>query len=149
MFHWLFPTPKACPPPLALDELAAAFHAMRGRPTPRRIVRSLKLSAQFPGDFSPRDWDRLADALDCELPLLEFSTQGGWNFPRQWQTVADLLAQVATAHPEWILPETIVTHDWIRAQIFVGVRDCIVAATGVAREEVYREASFANDLGLD
>lgn len=115
----------------------------------RRIVRSLKLSAQFPGDFAPRDWQRLACALDCYLPPLEFSPQGGWQFPHQWQTIAELLAYAAMAHPEWILPESITLTDWVRAQIFAGVRDCVQNACGLPKEAIHRDASFVNDLGLD
>ena len=32
-----------------LDQIAEAFHRLRGRPKPRRVVGSLALKRQFPG----------------------------------------------------------------------------------------------------
>lgn len=137
------------PPPLALDELAEAFHILRGSPVPRQVVRSLKLSAQLPTDLSPNDWEQLAELLDCPLPSLEFGPGGSWRFPYKWDTVVELLCHAAAYHPQWQLPEEVTVREWVRAQIFVGVRHCCVHATGLPQEAIYREASFVNDLGLD
>jgi hypothetical protein len=123
--------------------LAAALHRLRGKPRPRRIVNSLKLLSQFPGDFSPRDWNRLAQELGIPLPPLERG-----QFPHAWQTVWDLALYVAERRPDWEFTSELSVRDWREAQIFAGVRDCLIDATGYPPAKIHREASFVNDLGL-
>lgn len=131
-------------PQFALDTLAAALHQVRGRPRPRRIVNSIKLRVQFPGDFTHRDWQRLQDELDVLLPPLE-----GMMFPHCWETVFDLADFVASKRPELSPPQERTLTAWRNAQVFAGVRDCIVEQLNFKPEEVWREASFVKDLMCD
>lgn len=131
-------------PQFSLDTLAAALHQVRGRPRPRRIVNSIKLCVQFPGDFTERDWQRLQDELDVLLPPLEAMT-----FPHRWETVFDLADFVASKRPELSPPTERTLTAWRNAQVFAGVRDCIVEQLNFKPEEVWREASFVKDLMCD
>lgn len=131
-------------PQRALDTLAAALHQVRGRPRPRRIVNSIKLRVQFPGDFTDRDWQRLQSELDVLLPPLE-----AMAFPHSWATVFDLAEFVATKRPELLPPQEYTLTAWRNAQVFAGVRDCIVEQLNFKPEEVWREASFVKDLMCD
>jgi hypothetical protein len=144
------PAEHGLPPLRLLDELAAAFHIVRGRPKPRRVVNSLDLRAQFPGDFSPRDWQRLESELGCSLPPLVPCEDGhALEFPNNWQTLHDLVMHVAWHRTDWDLPGELTLPTWRDAQIFAGVRDCFVTTTGVAKHAIVREALISEDLGLD
>ncbi len=131
-------------PQRALDTLAAALHQVRGRPRPRRIVNSIKLRVQFPGDFTNHDWLRLQEELDVLLPPLEAMT-----FPHAWETVFDLADFVASKRTELSSPMERTLTAWRNAQVFAGVRDCIVEQLNFKPEEVWREASFVKDLHCD
>lgn len=144
-FWWTSSSPVTEPrPQFALDTLAAALHQVRGRPRPRRIVNSIKLYVQFPGDFTNHDWLRLQEELDVLLPPLE-----GMMFPPPWETVFDLADFVASKRSELSPPTERTLTAWRKAQVFAGVRDCIVEQLNVKPEEVWREASFVKDLLCD
>lgn len=133
-----------CYPRMALDEVAAALHAVRGQPKPRRIVNSIKLLQQFPGDFAARDWRRLQEELDCLLPPLE-----NGQLPCGWETVFDLAAYVATKRVEFDPPAEFTLAAWRNAQVFAGVRDCMVEQLALEPYEIHRDGSFAYDYGCD
>lgn len=137
---------ESYPPPLALDELAAAFHLATARTRSRPLVRSLKLTAQFPAEVDPAAWERLADALDCHLPRLVPGQYARWLFPGDWDTIVDVLEHAAAHHPEWQLPAEVTVQDWVRSQIFAVVRKCFVDQLHVPPEAVHRNASIVNDL---
>ena len=144
-FWWTSASPVTEPcPQFALDTLAAALHQVRGRPRPRRIVNSIKLRVQFPGDFTERDWQRLQNELDVLLPPL-----AAMMFPHAWETVFELADFVASKRPELLPPTERTLTAWRKAQVFAGVRDCIVEQLNVKPEEVRREASFVKDLLCD
>lgn len=126
----------------SLDAVAAALHGVRGRPKPRRIVSSVKLAVQFPGDFGAKDWRRLERELDCLLPPLE-----NGNFPHGWETVFDLANYVAEKRVELEPPREVTVTAWRKAQIFVGVRDCLggLRSLPVDPQAVHREA-FVQDF---
>ena len=122
---WRRSAPGLNPGQHALDELAAALHTVRGKPRPRRIVNSTKLPMQFPADFTSRDWRRLELALDVVLPPLR--GQGSrLAFPEGWETVFDVAFYLAARRREWGPPQDSSLAAWRNAQVFVGVRECLV-----------------------
>jgi hypothetical protein len=64
------------------------------------------------------------------------------------QTIADLAAYVAVAHPGWHVPDSCWEAHWREAQVFAGVRACLVEAANVDPDEVVRPARLQQDLGM-
>jgi hypothetical protein len=155
MFDWLnpyaspsIPADGFCHPQFALDEVAAALHVVRGRPSSRRIVNSVKLALQFASDFGAKDWRRLERELDVVLPPLE-ARKAVLDFPSKWETVFDVADYLAAKRLEFEPPPERTLAAWRNAQIFAGVRDALEDATGLRPQMIHREASFVKDLGFE
>ncbi len=126
-----------------LDELAAAFHALGGKWGQRHVQSSLDLSAQF--SLSPDAWRRLGKAVGCVLPpLVRHDEQ--WVFPDGWSSVHQLALYVAQRR-DWLPPADYSVAEWREAQVFAGVRDVLMEALNVDREQVVRKARLMADLG--
>jgi hypothetical protein len=130
-----------------LDELADAFHAVRGGRRPRAVVSSARLEDQFGSLISPTQWTALQRQLGCTLPSLEFN-QGHWWLPAGLATVWDLAASVGRSWPDSVPPPAASPAAWREAQIFAGVRDVLVNASNCDPTEVTRPARLPADLGL-
>jgi hypothetical protein len=129
-----------------LDELAEALSAIQGGPS-RRIAASVELRQQFGLPITPSCWRALEQQLNCPLPPLQRRTDGLWSYPRGWRTVWDLADYLAERRQGWQPPRGRTESDWREAQVFVGVRACLVEALNVDREEVVRTARLMADLG--
>ena len=132
-----------------LDELAEALHAAQGQPVPRRVVGLLELRQQFGLPITPTRWAELGRRLPCALPPLERRPDGLWSFPRGWRTVGDLAAYISERSPGWLAPHRTSAAEWREAQVFAGVRACLVEALNVSPEEVVRGARLTADLGAE
>jgi hypothetical protein len=132
-----------------LDELAQALSTAQSSPLPRRIASSVALRQQFGLPITPSRWVALEQQLGCPLPALERRTAGLWAFPRGWTTVWDVAAYLAEHRTGWQPPECREVADWREAQVFVGVRICLVEALNVSPEEVVRTARLMADLGAE
>jgi hypothetical protein len=131
-----------------LDELAEALVAVEETRGPRRIVASVELWRQFRLPITPSRW-ALWQALPSPLPALERRTDGLWAFPNGWTTVWNVARHLAAACPSWELPGCMEATAWQEAQVFVGVRDCLVEALNVDPEQVVRSARLMADLGAE
>src|SRR5262245_58017720 len=123
-----------------LDELATAFHTAQGSHLPWRVVGSLELGQQLRQPITPAQWTKLQRRIPCPLPPLERDVSGQWSFPCGWVTVVDLATHVAHLWPSWHLPTKVSVEDWRNAQVFAGVRSCLVECLNVDPEQVVREA---------
>jgi hypothetical protein len=132
-----------------LDELASALSTSQGSPLPRRIAESVELWHQFGLPITPSLWAVLERQLGCFLPALERQNTGLWSFPRGWKTVWDIAAFLAEHRPGWQPPQGKGVADWQEAQVFVGVRSCLMEALNVSPAEVVRTARLMADLGAE
>jgi hypothetical protein len=132
-----------------LDELADGLHAMRPTGLPRVIIDRVELGRQFKLPITPRAWHTLAGRLACILPSLQSRRSGLWSFPNRCNTVWDLARFVADQHTDWETPPRMSVSDWREAQVFAGVRACLVDALNVDSEEVVRSARLQADLGAE
>jgi hypothetical protein len=132
-----------------LDELAEAFHVIRGSWQPRRVVPSLDLALHFTAPFSfplsPVTWRQLGEELGCPLPPLAWRDER-WALPDGWSSVIDLALFVAQRR-DWLPPAGYSVTAWVEAQVFAGVRSVLVEALNVHKEEVVRPARLMADLG--
>jgi hypothetical protein len=107
------------------------------------------LPDQFHRPITPRLWAVLEKALACPLPPLECSS-GGLSFPHGWTTVWDVAAYLAEQRPGWEAPSSGEGVDnWREAQVFAGVRGCLIEALNVPVEAVVRSARLTADLGAE
>ena len=132
-----------------LDELADALSAAQWDFRPRRIAASVELRRQFGLPITPSRWAVLEQLLTCPLPPLERRRRGLWTFPHDWTTVWDVAAYLAERRPNWQPPHGRAPVEWQEAQVFVGVRTCLVESLNVSPEEVVRSARLQADLGAD
>jgi hypothetical protein len=132
-----------------LDELAEALAAVEEMRGPRRVVSYVELWQQFRLPITPSRWAALARELACPLPPLVRRSDGLWAFPRGWTTVWDVAGHLAATCPRWEPPRHREAVDWQEAQVFVGVRACLVEALNVAPEQVVRPARLMADLGAE
>jgi len=136
-------------PPRVLDEMAAAFHELNGKPGERIVATSLSLVEQFRVPLSPDRWHWLETWLGCQLPALTPNDEG-WTVPDDWESVADLAYTVARQRPEWAAPPPAMTlRDWREAQIFVIVRQIVSEQLSIPYEEIGRSDRFVEDLYVD
>jgi hypothetical protein len=132
-----------------LDELADAIHAARGGRHPRRVTTSLALRDQFDMPITPSQWAAVARHLCCFLPTLRPAPRGLLSFPRGLTTVPVLAANIAVWRPD-LEPAVCCTETaWRDAQVFAGVRECLVDAANVAKRDVVRTARLQADLGME
>jgi hypothetical protein len=134
--------------PRLLDELAEALHTVRGKPCPRRVVASLELREQFGLPITPTRWQELGRQLSVSLPPLKRHPGRLWSFPDGWRTVCDLALSLAEQRTGGELAADCSAGDWQEAQIFIGVRDCLVEVALVDPEAIVRSARLEADLGL-
>jgi hypothetical protein len=132
-----------------LDDLAEALHAAQGSPLPRRIAASVELRQQFGLPITPSRWAALTQQLRCSLPPLERRSDGLWWFPRGWTTVWDVAGHLAERCANCELPLHRSAEEWRNAQVFAGVRACLMTALNVPAEEVVRAARLGADLGAE
>jgi hypothetical protein len=129
-----------------LPELADALHRLRGERQPRTVVSSLDLWQQFALPITPSCWRDLGEQLGCVLPELRRRTEGLWGFPARVERVLDLVEWVRRAAGQEPISEVNVAI-WEKAQIFAGVRSCLVDALNIDPEEVVPKARLMDDLG--
>jgi len=132
-----------------LDELADVLSTAQGALVPRRISTSVELRHQFGLPITPARWAVLERQLSCALPPLERRIDGLWAFPNGWQTIWDLAAYLVESQRGWLAPRSRSVADWREAQVFVGVRACLVEALNMDPEQVVRPARLMADLGMD
>ncbi len=132
-----------------LDELANALSAAQGGPSPRRIATSVELRRQFSLPITPSRWAALERQLAVPLPPLERRADGLWSFPHGWTTVWDVAGYLADHSPAWQVPQLQAVAAWREAQVFVGVRACLMEALNVSVEQVVRPARLMADLGAE
>jgi hypothetical protein len=134
---------------LPLDELAEALHATNGSPCPRRVTASVELRQQFGLPITPTRWQALEQQLSIPLPPLERQPGRLWAFPNGWTTILDLAGYLAEQRPAGRVPAGCTPADWQEAQVFAGVRACLVESGNLDAEEVVRSARLMADLGLE
>jgi hypothetical protein len=132
-----------------LDEIAEAIDATKRPWRPRVLVANTDLCHQFSSPITPCLWNGIGARLSCILPPLKKRTDGRWIFPNRCKTVWELARVVASQHPDWEIPLYSQYELWREAQVFVGVRACLVAALNVEEEEVVRSATLQGDLGAE
>jgi hypothetical protein len=132
-----------------LDEIAEAIDATKRPWRPRVLVATTDLRHQFSSPITPRLWQGIGARLNCILPTLRKSPNGRWIFPNHCKTVWELARVVASQHPDWEIPLSSQYELWREAQVFVGVRACLVEVLNVNEEEVVRSATLQGDLGAE
>jgi hypothetical protein len=131
-----------------LDELAEALHGAEGSPVPRRVVSSVELWRQFRLPITPARWRAVSARLGLPLPPLLRQCGNLWTFPEGWTTVFDLAEYIARHWPEWTAPDPCKEADWREAQVFAGVRACLMEACNLDADEVVRPARLMADLRM-
>lgn len=91
----------------------------------------------------------MAQQLNCPLPPLERGAGELWIFPRGWTTVWDLADHVCRYRATKESPSRRVPDEWYEAQVFIGVRRCLIEALNVPRDRVVRSARLTEDLGAE
>jgi hypothetical protein len=132
-----------------LDDLADGLNGAQGSPAPRRIAASVELRLQFGLPITPSRWVELERQLACPLPPLERRSDGLWSFPRGWTTVWDVADYLTEHRPGRQQPHGRAVADWREAQVFVGVRACLMEALCVPSGVVVRTARLMDDLGAE
>ena len=132
-----------------LDEIAEAIDASKRPWRPRVLVETTDLCQQFSTPITPLLWHGIGARLRCILPPLKQRPDGRWIFPNHCRTVWELARVVARQHPDWEIPPSSQIEHWREAQVFVGVRACLVETLNVDAKEVVRSATLQGDLGAE